>query len=332
MGNQNSNQTNKSLQNGSGYPNNVDDLQNRIENMIKRSNFDSQGTIGFNKNSITETIDSMSELQQNGGSIDYLTNKTRRIRYANPIAYSSITSYLDNLVAPEHKNLLNVATLNNIMNERQTGQSGGSCGCSGNVSPSPNPVDYNILSGGGKKNKFVVTSDSSLDMRSSSFSELGNDDVNTTDDSDSVELTPEENDKTKIDDSDEESDDKESDDGNSDDEEDTKENKSPKRQMSRRRKAKDSSSSSSSSSVSEVEPLGTDLNDSSSTSSTSFGTYSIEHRIKKSKHVSSDDSQFGGDSSDVVIDTKFIYSSDSPFHGSESSEKYANFRNRTRLR
>lgn len=321
MGNFNSYQTGgNNIQSGAGYSDNFHELQNNIQKLVKKSqNSVTTDTIQFNNSSISEIdFDSVMELQQNGGSLDFLSVNPKK-RYVEP--------NLDFLKVSNNNNQENINDLHsqasetdlhfiqniidNYSNQYKGNQKGG-CGCSatgGISSTSPNPVtpdetkqnkqneqiEYDILKGGKKKKNKSKESEDEYD-------------------SDTEESEDEYDEDDEDEDDDDDDDDEESDEDDDDDHD-----------MSRIKINKSSSSSSSSSSSGSE----------SDSDSDQLATKELIARQKKQKKnkLNLDVSNTPSSGSEIIIDTKYLYSSSNEYGKSEnSSDYYGHFRNRTMLR
>ena len=239
----------------------------------------------------------------------------------------------------------------------QNGGHNGGCGCgmtddgfsatSANpvVTPKTNAVNYDILKGG---DRFSSTSENQAFTPKNAINYdilKGGDGFSTT--SEYQALTPknavnydilkggavteDKHKKHKKQDSSSSSDDDEDDDEessseddedfdtDSDDEEDDEDSESELKRMKRSSKSSSKSSSTSSSSDRHM----------SRSKKSKKGKKHMQSK-KSKKHASS--SQSGGSDSEIIIDAKYLYSSSNNFSGSDSSDYYGHFRNRTLVR
>lgn len=277
------------MQNGNGFSNNFNDLQNTIQQMVKKLNNNSTYSETINLHDSTSDIDfdSVQEIKQSGGIADILNVTPRRIRYGNVpvLPQSSHTggSNSGKLGELESINDKDLEVLKNILS-RNNNQAGG-CGCSGDATDkivsdtSPQPVDYNILTGGKKKK---------------------DDDSEETEDEEDVESEDEEEE------TDEDIEEEEEEDEDEEDEDEEEENS--EESLARVRKSSSSSNSSSSRS-------------------------SSNKKLKRAKRHNDSEylktSQSGG-SEEIIIDSKYLYSDNNSFYGSDdNSEYYKAIKNRS---
>jgi hypothetical protein len=270
------------MQNGGGFSNNFNDLQNTIQQMVKKSNNSTYSeTINLHDSSSDIDFESIQEVRQSGGLADILNVAPRRIRYGKIPVEPSISHFggaeRGNLKDLESINENDLEILKNILS-KHANQSGG-CGCSGDAGErivsdtSPQPIDYEMLSGGAKKKE-------SKDDETSETEET-EEDIESEDEEESEEVEEEE----------EEDEDEE-----------------------------------------EGDPLARTKNDSSSSSSSSS---SNNKKLKRAKKHSDSEylktSQSGG-SEEIVIDSKYLYSDNNSFYGSDdNSEYYKAIKNRSVL-
>lgn len=302
MGNYNSYQSNRNNQTGGMYSDNFQQLQENIRNLVKNSNHSTVSeTIAFNNSSVSSIdFDSIRDLHQSGGDMDFLTVKPKQ-RYVEPDL-----SFLKTSIDNNNNAKLSVDSNSDIkfveeLISNYSKQAGG-CGCGlpndgfSETSPfTPQPVNvpsptFNILNGGAKKQ-----SDTSDQFETETDDEDDNED--------------------SLNDDDDDDDDEDTDDDDEDDEDDDTEDSGMERMSNK-------SSSSNSSTDYEIRAR----------SRVRANMNGVKKNHKKSKKQISSSSQNGGSDSEIIIDTKYLYSSTNNFTGSDSSDHYGHFRNRSVLR
>lgn len=334
MGNFNSYQIDtNNIQSGGFYTNNFRDLQANIQNLVKNSHATSTETLDFNNSSLSEIdFDTIRELQQNGGSLDYLTVKPTKKRYEEPdLTFLKPQFTKGGSLTPKNTNNLtseandsDIKFVEELINNYSKQEGGCGCGVQTNVfsetsdvSPQPVvinqpnssnslnapskptdqnlPTDYNILKGGVKKNKHSSDDDEDFSTESDEYDTEDEDEDDDDDDDD--------------DDEDDDDDDDETEDDETDDED----------KMGRQINKSSTSTSSSS--------------DTSNFSRKEILARNLQRKNKNNKKDNKNSSsQSGGSESEIVINTKYLYSSSNNFSGSDSSEYYGHFRNRTMLK
>jgi hypothetical protein len=344
MGNYTSQGTNS---NNSHADNNFEALQRNIQHLVKYGGqrATQTDTIHFTSKSTTEfDVDSIKEFMQNGGSLDNLNVLPRRSRYEQYANAAQQTN--QSLIGGSSK--LNKNELSSIDDDdfkflkdvlkRHNNQSGG-CGCTGaqadNSPTSQDPVDYANMKGGA----FSATSDSFLykskggnntvvgesgAVSATSDNSLGYDILfGGKKDKDDKE-NKKENDLDSSEDTDEDTDDEESDEDSDeesedeDDEDDEDYDESAEGDELSRTKGSSTSSSSSESTP--------ELKRQSKKKSKSKSKKMHRH------HDYINSSQSAGSSDEIVIDTKYLYSDNNKFYGSDdNSEYYGSLRNRSMM-
>jgi len=332
---------------GTRYSNNFEELQRNIEHLVKYGGSQQTArteTINFTSKSSSDIdAESIKNLLQEGGSLDGLTVLARRARYNN---FNS--SQLGG--AQKNKNQLSSIDEDdfNFLKEtlkRHNNQSGG-CGCTGtqsNDSPtSQEPVNYDVIKGGGNltsatsdsiisynilkggndtKEGSVVsaTSDNSLgyEMLFGGNKDKKDKNKDKDEDDEDVDLDSENTDEE----TDEDSEDSEDEEDEEDEEEDEDYDESADGDELSRTKGSSTSSSSAS----------------SSSSAKQKRAKQKRQQKKKSKklhrnHDYLNSSQSAGSSDEIVIDTKYLYSDNNKFYGSDdNSEYYGALRNRSMM-
>ncbi len=307
----NSNMT--SMRGGSTYTNNFDELQKKLEKIVKNSkNNTISDTINFTKQSESDIdFDSIKELAQNGGGYDFVTAHPRRNRYSKnenstfetilrgggepeaPLKPNSLSSISEE----DYKLLQEVLRRHNRGIQQIQGQHGG-CGCAaGNDNlisdTSPQPVNYDILKGGNAE-------DADTDKKKKDKKKHNEEDDESSSDDDY------DTDSEAEDDSSEEEDAEDDDDDDYDESAD-----------------------------------GDELARTSKSSSSSASSQKKHKSSKKhqKRHMSSPNSEYlgtsqnGGSSEEIVIDSKYLYSDHNTVYGSdEHSEMFKAIKNRTMLR
>lgn len=340
MGNYTSQGTNS---NNSHADNNFEALQRNIQHLVKYGGqrTTQTDTIHFNTKSTEFDVDSIKEFMQNGGSLDNLNILPRRSRYEQ---YATVAQRTNQpLVGGSSK--LNKSQLSSIdeddfkflkdvLKRHNNNQSGG-CGCTGaqsdNSPTSQDPVSYADMKGGA----FSPTSDSYVynakGGNDSKVKESGVVSV-TSDNSLGYDILfggnkdkkdKKEDDLDSEDSDDEESDDEESDEESEDEEEDDEDDEDYDESADGDELSRTKGSSTSSSSSESTPELKRQSNKKS--------------KSKKSKklhrhHDYLNSSQSGGSSDEIVIDTKYLYSDNNQFYGSDdNSEYYGSLRNRSMM-
>ena len=295
------------MRGGSTYTNNFDELQKKLEKIVRNSkNNTVSDTINFGKQSESDIdFESIKEYAQNGGGHDFVTAIPRRTRYSNQTVLKGGNSEpkpnaLSSISEEDFKLLQEVLKRHNRANQQPQDLQQGGCGCAGNDNlisdTSPQPVNYDILKGGS-----VATKDEDKDKKKKKHVDEDDDEISDADDDDY--------DSESEDDSDESSEEESNDE---DDEDDDYDESAEGDELARTSK----SSSSSSSSQKKHKP-------------------SKKHQKRHSSDSHSEylrTSQTAGSSEEIVIDSKYLYSDNNTFYGSdEHSEYFKAIKNRSML-
>ena len=332
------------MQNGSGFANNFNDLQNTIQRMVKKSNNSTlTETINLHDSSSDIDFDSIQNIMQNGGLADLLNVRPIRIRYGKVPTFDSAhvggnQEQVNKLKELESINEKDLEALRNILSKNIGDQTGG-CGCSIDsdqntiLSPtSPNPVTkYKSLIGGTKNNMnsdqntiLSPTSPNPVTKYKSLIGGTTNTILSPTSPNPVTEhksliggkkdkkekSNDKDSDKTEDDDIDSE-DEEESEEDIEDEEEDENEDEYDEgADGDELARTKGSSTSSSSSETDE------------------------KKKLKRSKKYSDAEylhtSSHSGGSEEIVIDSKYLYSDNNTFYGSDdNSEYYKAIKNRS---
>lgn len=333
MGNSNSNENQQyNKQSGAGYTNNTAELQRNIEKMVRTSRtYAATDTIGFVRQSESDIdFDSVMDLQQNGGGLDFLNVKPNRHRFINqPI--NSVQNLQQS--GSTIKGLQTDITQNDLamLKSIPVAQKGGhhyhtgGCGCNAGNDPkvsdtSADPINYDVIKGGAKKNKDDDDEDDEDDDDSS---ESENDNSNSE--------TVEEKDDDELSDDETEDDDSESSESDDDIEETSAYSDSATQsnnflvQSSQEggKKSKQSKGSSKGSSKKSKKSKTSKLSKGKTNKKKQSRNYLEEHVVNNSDSAN-----------DIVIDYKNLYSSEGDaFHKSdESTDQFGEYRNRNMFR
>lgn len=332
MGNSNSQENQQyNKQRGAGYLDNNAELQRNIEKLIKASKtYTATDTIGFVRESESDIdFESMRELQQNGGSLDFLNVKPRRQRFNNvPVNSTKPIQTIKSLKTDANTN--DLAFLKSLPATQK-----GGCGCNAGANDpvsdtSSDAINYDVMKGGKRKNLVGGNDNESEeetdDSSSSSTEEENNSTSNTTD---ATKTTDDEPDGETVEEEEDEDDDDEDDDSGSDDVESGSESA-----------YSDSKTSSNNYLVISSQEGGKKSNkkEKKSKKTKSSKSKSKSSKLSKSKKLSRNhlNEHIGHDSSenDIVIDYKHLYSSEGDnFHESdESNDQFGEYRNRNMFR
>jgi hypothetical protein len=283
---------------GSTYTNNFDDLQKKIEKIVKKSKTNTvSDTINFSKQSESDIdFDSIRDLTQNGGGHDFVRVIPRRNRYHNLTSNKNVLrggnsankNELSSISEEDYKLLQEVLKRHNNSLQK------GGCGCAGNDNliseTSPQPVNYDVLKGGAHEKDDV-----DKDKKHKTDKKKKHDD----------EISDADEDEDDYDSEDEE--DLSEDTEELDDEDDDYDESSDGDELAR---TKGSSTSSSSSSHKKNMNRGK------------------KHKKHQKRHSSDSDSEYvktsqtAGSSEEIVIDSKYLYSDNNTFYGSDENSEY----------
>lgn len=311
---------------GAGYTNNFDELQKNIQRLVKNNNFNAATeTINFtNEDQSSIDIDSIKDLRQNGGGLDRLAVLPTRSRF-NAINVSQTGGKLLQLSSID-ENDFNI--LKDVLKRHDNSQTGG-CGCSqpvitSDTSPIQNPVKYNSMMGGALSatspdsvNYDILTggkvllSPTSPDQVNYNFLYGGSKDEKNKKKKD--DSSDDSSDSDDVDSDDVDSDDVDSDDVDSDEDEDEDEDEDY-----------DESA--------DGDELSRTKGSTSSSSSSESDKKKKKHK-KMKRHTNKNYLQTSeSGSSEVVLNTKYLYSDNNSFYGSDdNSEYYGSFRNRSMM-
>jgi len=290
------------MKGGSTYTNNFDELQKKLEKIVRNSkNNTASDTINFGKQSESDIdFDSIKEYAQLGGGHDFVTAIPRRTRYSNQTMLKGGNpelnpNALSSISEEDFKLLQEVLKRHNHTNQQPQDLQQGGCGCAGNdnLISDTSPQPVNYdILKGGS----VATKDK--DKKKKKHADEDDDEISDADDDDY--------------DSDSEDDSDESNDEELDDEDDDYDESAEGDELARTSK----SSSSSSSSQKKHKP-------------------SKKHQKRHSSDSHSEylrTSQTAGSSEEIMIDSKYLYSDNNTFYGSdEHSEYFKAIKNRSML-